>query len=335
MRIKIFFQRHIRHITQIGFTLVTINIGIQFYIFVKQLESGGAVTVTRPPGVEAFLPISSLMSLKYWLVSGDFNLIHPAGVLIFLFILTTAVFLKRGFCSWVCPFGLLSEALARIHTWLYDKPRRVWRWLDWPLRSLKYALLGFFVVAIFGMNAEALREFLYGPYNRVADIKMLYFFTNASVLTIKVIAGLILMSVLVRNFWCRYLCPYGALLGLTSLVSVFKIRRNAETCTDCKKCSRVCPANISVHRQKNVHSDECHACLQCVKACPVAETLSFSAPARRLPLHPFTVAVLIIGLFLVGDGLARLGGIWQNSISINEYRYHLRHIDEPAYQHAR
>ncbi|MBN1482816.1 4Fe-4S binding protein [candidate division KSB1 bacterium] len=328
-------ERHIRRLTQLGFALVTIGIGIQFYLFVQQLERGGAVTVTRPPGVEAFLPISSLMSLKYWLVSGDFNLIHPAGLLIFLFILATALILKRGFCSWVCPFGLLSEALARVHSRLFDKPRRVWRWLDWPLRSLKYILLGFFVVAILGMSAEALRDFLYGPYNRVADIKMLYFFTDASALTIKAIAGLILLSVLVRHFWCRYLCPYGALLGLTSLASFFKIRRNTTTCTDCKKCSRVCPANISVHRQKTVHSDECHACLQCVAACPVPDTLSFSAPLRKLPLKPLTVALLIIGLFLIGDGLARLGGVWQNSISINEYRHHLERIDDPAYQHAR
>jgi hypothetical protein len=72
--------------------------GVQFSIFVNQLEHGIYPTVTRPPGIEAFLPISSLISLKYWLVTGIFNRVHPSD----LIILIAALVLKRGFCSWVC-----------------------------------------------------------------------------------------------------------------------------------------------------------------------------------------------------------------------------------------
>ena len=78
-------------------------------------------TVTRPPGIEAFLPISSLISLKYWLVTGILNPIHPSGLIIFLMALVTAVLLKRGFCSWVCPFGLLTEYLNRLHKLIFPQ----------------------------------------------------------------------------------------------------------------------------------------------------------------------------------------------------------------------
>ncbi len=318
---------------QFGFLATILLIGLQFYIFVHQLESGAEHVVARPSGVDGFLPISSLMALKYWLFSGDFPMMHPSGVLILIFIVITALFLKRGFCSWVCPIGLLNEYLAKIHVFIFDKPRRIWRWLDYPLRSFKYLLLFFFAWAILTMSVPAVRAFLYSPYNKVADIKMLYFFLDATPLTIKVLIGLALLSILLRNFWCRYLCPYGALLGMTSWLSLFKIRRNAETCIDCEKCSKVCPVNINVHKPKTLLSDECHACLQCVAVCPVKDTLTFSAPKQKCQIKPLVYAAVIVGLFLFGSLAARLAGIWQNDIPLDDYRYYIKHLDQ--YDHAR
>ncbi|HOZ23120.1 MAG TPA: 4Fe-4S binding protein, partial [bacterium] len=122
----------IRRMVQWGFALLTIWIGIKFILFVHQAGGEGEITLTRPPGVEAFLPISALISLKYWLFTGIFNTIHPASLVLLLVIIATALLLKKGFCGWVCPFGLLSEYLAKIHTWIFGRPRRLPRWLDYP-----------------------------------------------------------------------------------------------------------------------------------------------------------------------------------------------------------
>lgn len=324
----------IRRSVQILFTATTLLIGAQFYLFVRGLENGAAKVITRPPGVEAFLPISSLMSLKYWLLSGNFPRVHPSGLLLLIVIVATALLLKRGFCSWVCPFGLLSEMLAKIHIRLFDRQKRVWKWLDYPLRSVKYVLLFFFLWAVVAqMNLPALEAFINSPYNKVADIKMLKFFAEATPLTIKVLIGLTLLSVLVRNAWCRYLCPYGALLGALSWLSPWKIRRNADTCIDCKKCTVACPANITVHRPLTVRSDECHACYACVDACPVENTLSLSAPKRTMAIKPALYAVIVVALFLLTSIGARLSGVWQTNIPLDEYRHHMQHLDE--YDHAR
>ena len=326
----------VRRIVQYVFVGITLMIGIKFTVFVNQLESGLPPTVTRPAGIEAFLPISSLISLKYWLVTGVFNRIHPSGLIILIIILSTAILLKRGFCSWVCPFGLLTEYLNKGHRWLFRKRIKMPRCLDYPLRSLKYLLLAFFLWAILiKMNAAALEYFIYSPYNMVADIKMLYFFENISALAFWVLLAIFLLAILIRNFWCRYLCPYGALLGILSFLSLFKIHRNQDTCTNCRQCTRTCPVDIQVHKTSCVISDECHACLRCVSACPEKNTLYISASRRNGMIKPWVYAVTICLLFLAGSMMGRITGRWQTDISTNEYLFHIRHLNLPFYQHSR
>ncbi|HEY6191211.1 MAG TPA: 4Fe-4S binding protein, partial [Bacteroidota bacterium] len=90
--------------TQLAFVLLCVWIGLEFYLFVRWGTSGGtAAYVTRPPGSEGFLPISALISLKYWIQTGIVNQIHPAGLFIFVAILALGVLLKKAFCSWLCP----------------------------------------------------------------------------------------------------------------------------------------------------------------------------------------------------------------------------------------
>ena len=325
-----------RKIIQYLFLATVVLIGIKFSIFVNQLMSGIPPTVTRPPGIEAFLPISSLISLKYWLATGIFNQVHPSGLIILLTALATGMLLKRGFCSWICPFGLLTEYLNRLHRFIFRKNVKLPRWLDYPLRSLKYLLLGFFLWAIvIQMDAVALEYFIYSPYNMVADIKMLHFFQNITTFAFWVLVALFVLSILIRNFWCRYLCPYGALLGALSFMSILKIHRNDETCTHCLKCTRTCPVDIKVHKTSSVISDECHACLKCVAVCPEKNTLYISASKRKAILKPWVYASTICLLFIGGSVAGRATGYWQTGISNNEYLFHARNLDMPFYQHNR
>ena len=325
-----------RKLIQYLFLATVVLIGLKFTLFVSQLEDGMVPTVTRPPGIEAFLPISSLISLKYWLVTGVINPIHPSGLIIFLMALVTAVLLKRGFCSWVCPFGLLTEYLNRLHNLIFRKNIKVYVWLDYPLRSLKYLLLAFFLWAIvLNMNAAALDYFIYSPYNMVADIKMLYFFTDITPFALWVLVALVVLSVLIRNFWCRYLCPYGALLGVLSFLSILKVHRNGETCTNCRKCTRTCPVDIKVHKSTSVISDECHACLKCVAVCPEKDTLYISATRRSGIVKPLIYAAIVCMLFVGGSLIGRVTGNWQTVISNHEYLFHVKNRDMPFYNHNR
>lgn len=92
--------QRIRLAVQWGFLFFSLYLGVTFYRFVQYFRSGGATPfVERPDGVEAFLPISALLSLKGWLQSGSINTIHPAALVVFLSVILVCLLLKRAFCS--------------------------------------------------------------------------------------------------------------------------------------------------------------------------------------------------------------------------------------------
>ncbi|MBI3005519.1 MAG: 4Fe-4S binding protein [Ignavibacteriales bacterium] len=299
------------------------------------VSNGNAAFFSRPPGVEGFLPISALISLKYWLETGIINGVHPSGLFIFLAIVVTGLFLKKAFCSWLCPIGTLSESLWILGKKIFGRNINVNRWADYPLRSLKYLLLLFFVSVIVQMDVTALKTFIYSPYNKVADIKMYLFFVNIDSFALWTILILVALSVVIKNFWCRYLCPYGALLGFLSFVSPLKITRNKSTCIDCELCTKACPANIKVHKVGRVWSDECMSCLQCVEVCPVKNTLTMTMSKNTNPVPSWVFGGLVVGVFVAITGMAILTGNWQNEISKDEYERRFQQLDTPAYQHNR
>ena len=192
-----------RNFIQIIFLITVIGIGYKFYNFTAQLETGIIPDLDRPPGVEGFLPISALISLKYFFQTGIINDVHPSGLLIFLFIAALSLLIKKSFCSYVCPIGFLSEILVKIHLKIFKRGLRVNRFIDYPLRLIKYGLLIFFIYSIFfKMNEFVIKQFLYSSYNILADIKMLMFFTDITMTATITIISLSLISVFIRNFWC-------------------------------------------------------------------------------------------------------------------------------------
>lgn len=323
-------SQKIRRVVQWVFVALNLWIGAQFYLWVRWFERGGqGLAVSRPPGVEGWLPIAGLMNLKYLLTTGRAPAVHPAAMFLLVAFLGMSVVLKKSFCGWLCPVGTISETLWKLGRRVFGRNFHVPQWLDRELRGLKYLLLGFFVFVIAWMPAEALRDFMTTPYGVIADVKMLDFFRTIGVVGIAVMAWLVALSALIQNFWCRYLCPYGALMGLVSLLSPVKIRRDAEACIDCGKCSKACPSNLKVDQLVQIRSAECTACMACVASCPVENALQLALPARRVwpaagrwrgrVVRPRAVvailAVIFFGLVLV----ARMTGHWQTHVPRDVY----------------
>lgn len=304
----------IRILVQSGFAGLCLIAGYQFFRFYLWAVGKSGVYAPRPPSVEGFLPISALLGLKRLVLTGIYDDIHPAGLTIFLAALTIALLLRKGFCGWICPVGFVSNLIGKA-----GNPIRLFHhmpaWIDYPLLCVKYVLLAFFFyVILWQMDIGAVEAFMHAPYNKVVDAKMLLFFLQPSRLTLQVMAILVLISLVVRNFWCRYLCPYGALLGLLGLVSPAQIKRKEALCVDCKHCDKACPASVLVSRKKTVRDAECIGCMECVEACPQKGCLRLSIPkVKKTSIYVLPAAVLVV--FFLAWAIALFSGHWYTSVS--------------------
>jgi polyferredoxin len=318
-----------------AFLALNVWIGGVFYFWVRQFEPGGARTSwQRPAGVEGWLPIAALMNLKYFVLTHHVPALHPAGMFLLISFLAMSFLFRKAFCSWLCPVGTISEYLWRAGQKLFRRTFHLPRWLDVGLRGLKYLLLGFFVWAVTSMAMDELAAFMNSPYGVIADVKMLNFFRHMGETGAIVLGVLVVASLFIQNFWCRYLCPYGALLGITSLASPTRIRRNVETCIDCAKCAKACPAALPVDKLVTIKSAECTGCLECVAVCPAKDTLSLSLPkipglVPQVPKVPvWAMAAGIAALFLGIVGFAKTAGYWDSHVPHTVYQQLVPHADE-------
>jgi polyferredoxin len=307
-------SQKIRLSVQVAFLLLNVWIGVQFYVWVRWAESNGqTAAISRPAGVEGWLPIEGLMQLKYVAVTRHLPRIHPAAFFLFLAFALISLFFRKSFCGWICPVGTISEYLWKLGRRILGRTLHLPRWLDLPLRSLKYILLGLFAAAVATMSAAAIADFIASPYGLVVDVRMLNFFRHPGSVTLAVLGALTVASMLVQNFWCRYLCPYGAWMGTLSLLSPMRITRNESACIDCAKCAKVCPASLKVDTLIQIRSAECIGCLECVAICPAKDALALklAVPAKVRPSVPaWQVATGIAIIFFTLVGYARLSGHW-------------------------
>ena len=305
--------------------LVALNvwIGVQFYLWVRWAESGGrALEVSRPSGVEGWLPIEGLMQLKYFLLTRQLPNLHAAGFFLFVSFLVMSIAFRKSFCSWLCPVGTVSEYLWKLGRATFGRNFQLPRWADIALRSLKYIILSFFAYAVASMSAAAIAEFLGSPYALIVDVRMMNFFRYLGSATAMVIIGLVVASIFVQNFWCRYLCPYGAFLGLASLLSPSRITRNPDNCIDCAKCAKACPSALPVDKLIQIRSAECTGCLECVAVCPAKDTLTMSVPTglrKRRTIPAWSMAAGIAIIFFGFVGYARITRHWNSSLPKQVY----------------
>jgi polyferredoxin len=169
------------------------------------------------------------------------------------------------------------------------------------------------------MSPGALEAFINSDYHKLADVRLLDFFRHLSPLALVVVLTLLFLSLFLKNPFCRYLCPYGALLGLVAMLSPVRVTRSTERCVSCGICSQVCPTYIDVMHRESVLSPECIGCWRCVSHCRFNQALSMRA-AGRYAVPGFVFALLVVLLFWGGSLVGKATGHWQTSLDVGEYR---------------
>lgn len=314
------YVQPLRILVQFCFLGFMLWLGLRFSQFVSYVSSAGAAPyVPRPDGIDGFLPISGLLGLSAWFRGLGINPVHPAAVVVLLTVLAVALLLRRSFCSWICPVAALSECSWKAGFNLFKRNPRLPRWPDVILRGVKYLLLAFFVFSIaIAMPTAELAGFIMSDYHKVADVRLLDFFLHISPLALVVLLFLLLLSLPLKNPFCRYLCPYGALLGLVAMLSPIRVTRNRERCVSCGVCSQVCPTYIDVMAKESVISPECIGCWLCISHCRAQNALSMRL-AGRVMVPGIVFALLVVFVFWGGTLVGRFSGHWHTALRAVDY----------------
>lgn len=218
------------------------------------------------PAASLACPIGALQA-----VSGSMDFKFSFYVVGFL--LAVGVLLGRAVCGWLCPFGLIQEVIHKI-----PSPKfRLWR----RVKYIKYVILAVFVILLpitvtnfMGMGKPAFCQYICPAGTLEGGIPLLtmhdelrqtigpLFFVKAVILI-----GTIVGCVLIYRFFCKALCPLGAIYGLLNKISIYHLEVDHHKCVGCGKCASVC--KMDVDPVKTPNSAECIRCGNCKAVCPV------------------------------------------------------------------
>jgi polyferredoxin len=261
----------IRLIVQIFFfaliALIAVNHGLE--------EAGKAIPVLSAASLHAICPFGGVVSVYQFVTTGTFvRKTHSASFILMWIVFALTLLLGPVFCGWVCPFGSIQEWFGKLGRKIFK--RRYNRFIPYKvdriLRYLRYLMLGWvvYMTAVTGTLFFADID----PYFALFNVWTSEVAIGGVVILIAVLA----LSLLVERPFCKYACPYGAVLGVFNLFRVFKVRRNRSTCINCKACDRTCPMNIPVSTGGAVRHHQCISCLKCTseQACPVEKTVELT-----------------------------------------------------------
>ncbi|MHB1293723.1 MAG: 4Fe-4S binding protein [Anaerolineae bacterium] len=241
----------LRRGAQIGFLVVTLAAGLWSSLAPDAVSA------------EAYCPFGGIETLWSAVTSGTYvyNL-SASNVVALLLVLGSAALLGRAFCGWLCPVGSIQDGAAALARRLLGRdlglPWQVPRRLDRPLRWLKMGVLLWVLWTSLSAFVPALAPFC--PLRPLLNIQV------HALLTVGVLMLLGTTSMLVERFFCRYLCPLGALLALFNMISPLRPRVHTLRCVGCGRCARACPMGLDPTRDGTDHP-ECVRCLACTAAC--------------------------------------------------------------------
>lgn len=261
----------IRLIVQIFFfaliALIAVNHALE--------EAGKAIPVLSSASLHAICPFGGVVSVYQLITTGTFvRKIHSASFILMWIVFALTLFFGPVFCGWVCPLGSIQEWFGKLGRKIFKRRfnRLIPYKVDRILRYLRYVVLGMIVYMTAATGTLMFANI--DPYFALFN----FWTSEVAIGGVIILIAVLILSLLVERPFCKYACPYGALLGVFNLFRIFKVRRNPSTCIDCKACDRSCPMNIPVSTSGAVRNHQCITCLKCTseQACPVDKTVELT-----------------------------------------------------------
>jgi polyferredoxin len=223
------------------------------------------------------------------------------AIFLVLIVIALVLILGRIWCSWLCPFGFSQELLSDLRNKLNIPPLRM-KWTQRVLlRQVKYAILFFTVlisisIGISSLGLTGYQSTLTLPYCQVCPANgfftvlqqiggILPWTTSLPLVAIFMLLFFLVTSFATRMFWCR-VCPMGGLMAIFASRSLMWLHKDADKCTKCRICLRVCPLDHDkVYEEMetgDVGGEDCTLCGRCIEMCPEKDCLSLNFLSKRL-----------------------------------------------------
>lgn len=233
-------------------------------------EVGIAVPIIEGVSIHGICPFGSVVSIYQLITTGTMvKKVHEAANVVFGMILVSSVLFGPVFCSFMCPLGTVQEWIATVGRRFGVKKVHV------SQRNHKILSFGRYIVLVWVVYVTARSGDIlfrdYDPYYALFN-----FYTGEVAISALVILFMVLItSLFIERPWCKYACPFGAVLGVTNKFRLFSITRREKTCIRCNRCYTSCPMGIDVSNVKKVNSTLCNSCMTCTsdQVCPVPETV--------------------------------------------------------------
>ncbi|MBW9153112.1 FMN-binding protein [Clostridium estertheticum] len=217
------------------------------------------------------LAFSELKSIYTMIIKGNFNFITAFPTLIeFTTVIIATVFLGRFFCGWVCAFGTYNDFLYLLSKKVFKINFKVNEEVDKVLKYVKYVVLLLLVIVVWTMGSKVLDTT--SPWDAFAQItnfpQVLFDYTIGVALLLLITIG----ALFVERFFCRYLCPLGAVFNILSKIGILKIKKPSDKCGKCRLCTNNCSMGLSLYKVESVCGGDCINCFKCIEACPRSNT---------------------------------------------------------------
>ena len=216
------------------------------------------------------------------------------------------ILLGRFFCGWMCAFGSMGDLISALSHRLFKHRFRMPEKADRVLKTVKYGLLAFLIVAVWSLGAGAFKSsnpwdvfgLLFTP-GRMPDIA---YVATTLVPGLILLLAIIAASFFVDRFFCRYLCPLGAIFAIVSRLRIIGIKKPRAGCGKCRICTAACPMGIPLYKKDAWRSGECINCFACTEACPRKNVeVSISDGDVRPALAGAMAVAVMTGIYYAGS----------------------------------
>lgn len=257
------------------------------------------------------MAFNGVKTLFQMITSGNFNFIQAfSGLVDFAVVLAFTIIAGRFFCGWFCAFGAFNDWIHIASKKFLNINFKVSPKIDSILKYTKYIIL--LLILFFTYKKINVLENK-SPWDAFAQITD--FYSVLSNLTIGLILLILIAigNIFIERFFCRYLCPLGAIFTIFSKTNIFKINKPNDKCGKCRVCTNNCSMGLQLYKVNSVHNSECINCLKCVEVCP-RKNIHVNIFGKNI--NPALISSLGIVLFLCIYSLGNLESSFLNQSNL-------------------